>query len=351
MEPLVFCTLFDSNYMDKGLVMYYSLTRNVKNFRLYVLAMDDACFTVLSDLRSDKLVPVKLSDFEDEELVAARQNRSRGEYCWTCSSSFIEYVIKTYQERQCTYLDSDLYFFSNPKCLLDEMGEKTVQIVEHRFADTIEDRQRMLASGRYCVEFNTFKNEDTSMKLLHWWKEQCIKSCGMEDKKTHTLGDQTYLQGWERNSFVSILKNLGGGVAPWNVSQYRLKDKNNSKIILTEKKSGFDFELVFYHFHNISYYDRETVDINVYKSYWNVDDKLIKTIYYPYLKEINEMKNLLNDKYGIYPLITKHPAIKVENNQIHKRIRLTRGSLLGILLKGNSIFRMFMQGKTDIIKL
>ena len=351
MKTLIFCTLFDSNYMDKGLVMYYSLARNVKNFRLYVLAMDDACFTVLSDLRDDKLVPVKLSDFEDEALAAARQNRSRGEYCWTCSSSFIEYVIKTYHENQCTYLDSDLYFFSDPSCLLDEMGDKTVQIVEHRFADTVEDKQRMLASGPYCVEFNTFKNESEALDLLHWWKEQCIKSCGLEDKKAHTLGDQTYLRGWEKKNYVSVLKNLGGGVAPWNVSQYRLKDYEKSKVVLTEKKSGRDFEIIFYHFHNISYYDAKTVNINIYKSYWGIDDKLIKTIYYPYLKEINEVKNMLNDKYGIYPLVTRHPALKTSNNRIRKKIKINRDSFLGALLKANSLLRKTVQGKKDIISI
>lgn len=348
---MIFCTLFDSNYMDKGLVMYYSLLRNTDDFKLYVLAMDDICYGILVGMKNDKLIPIKLSEFEDKELKAARKNRSKGEYCWTCASSFIEYVIKKYNENQCTYLDADLYFYANPKCLLDEMENKTVQIVEHRFSDSIEDKQRLLVSGPYCVEFNTFKNERKAMELLHWWKKQCINSCTTENKKEHTLGDQTYLRGWGEKSFVSVLKNLGGGVAPWNIAQYRLKKRNNHKIILTEKKSGKDFELVFYHFHNISYYDVKTVNINIYQGYWGVDDNLIKIIYLPYLKELDNVKNTLRERYGVYPLVTKHPALEMHTKQRYKKRKITRNTILGGVLKTNSYIREALQGKKDIIKI
>ena len=38
---MVYCTLFDSNYLDKGLVMYDSLVNSSCKFILYILCMDD----------------------------------------------------------------------------------------------------------------------------------------------------------------------------------------------------------------------------------------------------------------------------------------------------------------------
>ena len=63
------CTLLDSNYLDKGLVLYQSLEKCASNFTLYVLAMNDKCFEVLTDLNYKHLIPIKLVDFENEDLL------------------------------------------------------------------------------------------------------------------------------------------------------------------------------------------------------------------------------------------------------------------------------------------
>ena len=43
----IYCTLFDSNYLDKGLVLYHSLCACEPDFRLYVFAFDERCREVL----------------------------------------------------------------------------------------------------------------------------------------------------------------------------------------------------------------------------------------------------------------------------------------------------------------
>ena len=34
---MIFCTLFDSNYLDKGLALYESMKTNLAEFTLYIL--------------------------------------------------------------------------------------------------------------------------------------------------------------------------------------------------------------------------------------------------------------------------------------------------------------------------
>lgn len=45
---LTFCTLFDSNYIDKGIVLQRSMESVIPNYKLYILAMDDRCYEILS---------------------------------------------------------------------------------------------------------------------------------------------------------------------------------------------------------------------------------------------------------------------------------------------------------------
>ena len=65
---MIFCTLFDSNYLDKGLVLLDSLKRLNIDFKLYVLAMNDKCYEVLSDVMKSnapdkELLPFSLGTF------------------------------------------------------------------------------------------------------------------------------------------------------------------------------------------------------------------------------------------------------------------------------------------------
>ena len=306
MKRPVFCTLFDSNYLDKGLVLNDSLQAVCENYTLYVLAMDDLCLNVLDSMKSRTLIPITLNDFlEQEDLSDIYRDRPRVEFLWTCSCHLIDYVISFLQEEWCTYIDADLFFYSDPSVLLAEMGDRTVQIIEHRFSDSHDDKLLLAHSGRYCVEFNTFKKEERSLKLLDWWKQQCRESCSSvaSDK---VFGDQKYLTDWEKYDFVSVVKNLGGGIAPWNVGQYKLI--NDRTFEMEQRKTKERFNPVFYHFHNIAYYDAKTVNINVFKRYWRADDELVYKFYLPYLRAVDAKKDFLKENYAFYPLIVVHPA-------------------------------------------
>lgn len=347
-----FCTLFDSNYLDKGIALYRSLSRNMEKFTLYILPMDDLCKDILLKMSLQNVVVIPQDQFEDDELRELRKERSRAEYCWTCTASLLDYILEKYDMGYCTYLDSDLYFFQSPELLLSEMyqNDSSVQIVEHRFGKGERAAKRILEAGKYCVQFNTFKNDENGRHVLKIWKDQCRKHCSMQPGE---LGDQKYLNNWATQyAGIHELQNHGGGVAPWNIGRYRLLDSKDQQIRIWGKDTRQSYPLVFYHFHNLEYLDENTVNLNIYKTNPGIDEALVKKIYYPYLKEIEEIKDYLRDNYGFRPIIRKHPGIVVVKGKRTPWIKKIRGkSLTGIFDSVENKITFKIGLKKDIFKL
>lgn len=325
---LTFCTLFDSNYLDKGLVLYNSMKECMDKFKLYILAMDKKCREILKEMNLSNVVVISLQEFEDEEMLQIKARRSRAEYCWTCTASLLDYVFENYKEEYCTYIDSDLCFYKNPEILIQEMCDAgcSVQIVEHGFGKGMIAREKVKGAGRYCVQFNTFKNDSYGREILTTWKKQCRNHCSMAPGE---MGDQKYLSDWaEKYEKVHVLRHQGGGVAPWNL--FRFRSVENQPGLLMDKKTKETFELIFYHFHHLEYLDEKTVNVNVFKKELGTEEKLALEIYIPYLKKMYETKRMLATQFDIKPLIKKHPGLveKSKKEKIKALLKMNPAQLI-----------------------
>lgn len=278
---LHFCTLYNSGYAAKGLAMYWSLRRVCPEFILYVFAFDDVLADALKKMALPNMVVITLAEFEDEGLLRVKPTRTAGEYCWTCSSSTIYYCLTHFDIDHCTYIDADLYFYSNPQVLIDEMGDDDVLITSHRYSPQYKAQEY---AGKYCVQFMTFKNTERGMKVLRWWRNACLDWCynRYEDGK---FGDQKYLDDWAtRFEGVHELQHLGGGVAPWNMQQYEFENRKGS-IMGHEIALGNEFPLVFFHFHACHCYRKGWLREFCYNWYeW--DNQNWNILFKPYAKEL-----------------------------------------------------------------
>ncbi|HOI90175.1 MAG TPA: glycosyl transferase [Candidatus Rifleibacterium sp.] len=264
-----YCTLFDSSFFTRGLAMYESLSACCQNFHLYIFAFDDRCYALLKEMALDSVTVISLKDFEDEKLLKIKGTRTAGEYCWTCTPSVIRFAIQYFNLDHCTYLDADLYFYSDPSRLVDELGEKSVLITEHRYTPKYDQSK---ISGVYCVQFMTFRNNSKGMEVLEWWRNACLDWCyaKVEGGK---FGDQKYLDDWlERFDSVHVLQNPGGGVAPWNIQQFD---------ILKRRK-----ELVFFHFHKLKFTDSGLVDFGTYL----LQKHEVAQLYVPYVRHLEMIR-------------------------------------------------------------
>ena len=263
-----FCTLFDINYYTRGVLMYESLRDSViGDFCLYVISFDNECFEKLSKLNLDFLIPIKLEDFENQSLLAVKSERTPVEYCWTCTPWIIKYVLENFKLSHCTYIDADLYFYKDPKILINELDESdSILITEHDYSKEYDQTEK---SGKYCVQFMYFKNDIKGLKALNWWSDQCLKWCynRHEDGK---FGDQKYIESFpELFDGVHVLNNKNAALAPWNIQKYLCDDSN------------IDLP-VFFHFHGVRYCGENTFFLGYYK----LNNIIIGRVYLPYLKKL-----------------------------------------------------------------
>ena len=295
----VFCTLFDSNYLDKGLTLYYSMVKNIPNFRLYVFAFDDKCYEILKKENLPNLIPISLQEFETEDLLKVKQERTSAEYCWTCSPWVIKYVLDNYDERICTYIDADMKFFSSPQVVFDEMKERnaSIIIVPHRFKSDEEEREAYNKVGSYCVEFNAFVKDNDGLKALNWWAERCLEWCYYAvPGTTEWYGDQKYLNVFpERFKGVMVCDHYGVGLAPWNINLVDYDNENNDIINVKVKKTGEVFPIVLFHFENVSFVTKHILNASSRTS----SKKLYKAIYESYIKDLMINREYIENKYSI----------------------------------------------------
>ncbi len=298
---LNFCTLFNTNYLSRGLAMYQSLEKVCPSFHLYVFAFDNDCYTYLNNNPFSHLTAISMHDFESPSLLHIKPTRSMAEYCWTSTPFTILYCLQKFNLTDCTYLDADMIFYNDPKVLIDEMGDKSVLISEHRYPKIYD---QSWYSGIYCVQFMCFKNNKAGLKVLNWWKDRCLEWCysRLEDGK---FGDQKYLDDWTtRFDCVHVMQHRGGGVAPWNLILYDFLNRRGLQLI--EKKTVTAYDVIFFHFHGVQFFIDKKVSLA--GPLYEISADVKKLIYFPY---INQLMRITGDIHQQDPSLNANGAFKV----------------------------------------
>lgn len=277
---LNFCTYFDQHYLARGLALYDSLRSHCPTFRLWILCMDDGAYTRLAQMALPEVVLISLMDFEagDTGLASAKANRSRIEYYFTCSASLPLYIFKQDANVDLlTYLDADMYFFSDPTPVFEQIEGKSIAITAHRLPVALRWREQY---GLYNVGWLSFRRDQQGLACLQRWREQCIEWCydKLEDSR---YADQKYLDEWPAlYPNLIVLSHKGVNLAPWNIANYEIKCLPKGRLFVD------DDTLILYHFHGLKQRTRTLFDPRLYEYEVSLSSVLRNNVYAPYIRQL-----------------------------------------------------------------
>ena len=241
-----YTTYFDRNYIIKGIALIESLKANEKNsFELFVICLDELTCILLKQMNYSfvSLIPLHAIERNDTDLIKAKGNRTLIEYYWTLTPTIILNILENNKSvHSLIYIDADIFFYASPDVIWNELGNNSAMIHEHRFSP---EQKYLERNGKYNVGLLCFKNDNYSKEILNWWRKSCNEWCyyRLEDGK---FGDQLYLNQFPtRFKGVTVLENIGAGVAPWNHIQYQFTIDNEGKRRVDK------VPLIFYHFHSL----------------------------------------------------------------------------------------------------
>ena len=238
-----FCTLFDMRYAVRGLAMLESLEAHfVGEKTITILAMDATTPSIVQKMGKPHWKVISVEELGDAELLEVGKSRPHREFCWTCAPALVNRMVENHNEKDIiVYVDADLYFFSSPQTLLDELGDSgNILIHEHRYsADRLNYES---SSGRFNVGFVAFVIGDEARACINRWRRQVLDKCVLDPDNGY-CGDQGYLNEWPQlYSGLRILRNIGGGVAPWNLLSYKVGGN-------ARQPSVDGVSVVFFHYH------------------------------------------------------------------------------------------------------
>jgi hypothetical protein len=278
-----YCTLFDLNYLGRGLALHQSLLRHGGRFTLHVLCLDELVFQALTSARPAGLVPVPLHTLLqwDPGLAAARTGRAPLEFFFACKASLLLYLLErdTGGDRL-SYLDADLYFFENPFLVDRECQGSPVALTPHRFTP---QNRHLARFGQYNAGWLSVDASPEAHRFLDWWRARCLESTTLIDDEAH-FGDQKYLdQVPELFPYARLVQHPGINTGPWNL--------NAGSVSLGEL--GIQVEgrpLIFFHFHRLRrtlfrLYDTALHDYEV-----RLTPAIRRGIYAPYIAELTRLE-------------------------------------------------------------
>ena len=281
-----FCTIIGKAYLIKGIALYLSLSKNLKEFNLWICCMDNEIYDIINNLKLANTVLYRLEDIEDDELRTAKEKRSFREYCWTLKAPLILHIFENYSHvNNILYLDADTYLFSSTKMIYKEWGNNSILLCKQR--DGVNDD----IYGIYQAGVIGFKKDKNGLECLRWWRSKCIEWCYDRYDDPIRWGDQKYMNNWlEMFDSVVVAKSLGINTAAWYLKYYNFSLKNNNVYIGNDR-------LILFHF--TSFFILNDREFTFWK--WNnlkIINRVKKIIYLSYIKTIKRAINMLKPVVG-----------------------------------------------------
>ncbi len=276
-----------------GITMLDSLYQHGAEANIWVLDLDDQIGKMVAHRIGAKVELVQLSELLDLQpaLVAAREQRSLWEFYSTLRPVLLSLVLARLPANDALcYVDSDIYFFSSPKCIFKEAQDAVAAISPHRFS---AQTRHLRIHGIYNAGLLLLRNCAAGAQILQSWEQQCLAWCGATPQQGGRFMNQGYLTQWPQQfEGLLVMQHPGANLAPWNVGTHRIVQRDDSETFVD------GLPLVCFHFSSLW---RDA------PGFWQTydlcsamhQDSVLNGMYAPYIQALENNAKALKHQLGV----------------------------------------------------
>lgn len=325
---IVLFSICSNNYLAQAITLLQSAKRHAIQFEFVLFIVDEQhkdiqyeSFGFTSIIFIRDLLP------NQYQMLSSKYNII--ELNTSIKASCFKYLISRYKKLSYfIYFDPDIKIFSSLEYILSKLSSASIVLTPHILSPIPLDEHTpqeniFLQCGVYNLGFIAVSTKSKhTYKFLDWWEKRLFTQCYVNHNEGLFV-DQKWLNlAPFLFSDTVVLKTPGCNMAPWNLHERRLNEKNG-KYYVNE-----NHELIFYHFSSIDKSDHDKIAKPYYSRYDFTNREDLRLIYKDYFIDLK-----LNsyDFYSSIPYQFKFTgdkkfASRRKNNLISYILRLLKKS-------------------------
>jgi hypothetical protein len=292
-EPRAYTTYFDQRYLAFARVALRSIRKHDPQACIFVLCFDQVAFDFVTGFGDRSIIAVssdmirefepRLAGFRKAPLLSfySRHKPVLPLYALSRRPDLVSVAA----------IDADVFFYSSPQPLYDEIGGASIALSPHRFADAWKRSEEF---GIYNAGFIYWRNDAEGRRCLNEYRADCFNWCEPYPQPDGRFMNQGYLTFWPgRYSNVHVIRHPGVNLSWWNVATHSLQ---GGPIVSVDGQP-----LIFYHF---SYLYLDPLGVwRTLREFGDNDEIAINALYLPYLNEIEKADRELRSRIpGLAPI-------------------------------------------------
>lgn len=204
--------IFDRHFAAEGWFAQAAIHRLRPDLITYVLVVDTVVAKGADKWKANGIVGVPLADLEAAYpvLCQARAARPWSAYILTLRPFFLHYILDQYAPRAVVYMDSDVYFWSDPMHVFWELNGAPITVVK-------SGPNKWIGQGRYNGGFVACLNKPDTYFALAWLQDAFVASCAWGHNDAGTSVDEGHLEDLAEiadGAFVSSFAHPGINMLP-----------------------------------------------------------------------------------------------------------------------------------------
>lgn len=273
-----FCTCLGPADLTRGLALHHSLMLHAGAFELVILCMDEK---VESDLGRRSLPQVRLLSLVEltelyPALATARTDRTAREFTLTCQPWLMQHLLSGIPSGELlTSLEPEMFFFSSPLPVENEIGAASIAIVPHLFPPALTQERH----GKFNTGWVSLRHDAMGEACVVDWSDRCARECfGNSRGSLHAA--QKLLDDWPiRFPGTKIVTHPGVAVSPRNIADRAFTIAGQGIQV------GAD-PLICFHFQGLSHLGRQLYDPDLIRHGVGPTPGLREHVYLPYLRQL-----------------------------------------------------------------